>query len=162
MAGNLYLPGPTDSTVRAANGAVVAVPAGWILVPPGDPGLTRRVKAAGDHWVVQQKVGRRTFSRGVWADRATVERIRAELESERSTEAYAKRQASAARRRDAEQAEYVEDFSAAVRPSLGFTSGMPRWPSVSLRPSRRTPPRSAVARWPAPNGSPLNGGPKRP
>jgi hypothetical protein len=120
MAGNLYVPGPTDSTVRAANGAVVAVPAGWILVPPGDPGLTRRVKAAGDHWVVQEKVGRRMFSRGVWADLATVERIRADLESERSTEAYAKRQASAARRRDAEQAEYVEDFSAAVLAFLGF------------------------------------------
>jgi hypothetical protein len=120
MAGNLYMPGPTVSTVRAANGAVLAVPAGWILVPPGDPGLTRRVKAAGDHWVVQEKVGRRTFSRGVWADQATVERIQAELESERSTDAYTKRQASAAKRRDAEQAEYVEDFAAAVRAFLGF------------------------------------------
>jgi len=120
MAGNLYMPGPTDSTVRVASGAVVAVPAGWILVPPGDPGLTRRVKATGDHWVVQEKVGRRTFSRGVWADRATVERIRTELESERSTDAYAKRQASAAKRRDAAQAEYVEDFAAAVRAFLGF------------------------------------------
>jgi hypothetical protein len=120
MAGNLYMPGPTVSTVRAANGAVLAVPAGWILVRPGDPGLTRRVKAAGDHWVVQEKVGRRTFSRGVWTDRATVERIQAELESERSTDAYAKRQASAAKRRDAEQAEYVEDFAAAVRAFLGF------------------------------------------
>ena len=114
------MPGPTVSTVRAANGAVLAVPAGWILVRPGDPGLTRRVKAAGDHWVVQEKVGRRTFSRGVWADRATVERIQAELESERSTDAYAKRQASAAKRRDAAQAEYVEDFAAAVRAFLGF------------------------------------------
>ena len=114
------MPGPTVSTVRAANGAVLAVPAGWILVPPGDPGLTRRVKAAGDHWVVQEKVGRRTFSRGVWADRSTVERIRADLESERSTDAYAKRQASAAKRRDAAQAEYVEDFAAAVRAFLGF------------------------------------------
>jgi len=120
MVGNVYLPGPTVSTVRAANGAVLAVPAGWILVPPGDPGLTRRVKAAGDHWVVQEKVGRRTFSRGVWADRATVEWIQAELKSERSTDAYAKRQASAAKRRDAAQAEYVEDFSAAVRAFLGF------------------------------------------
>lgn len=120
MAGNLYMPGPTVSTVRAANGAVLAVPAGWILVRPGDPGLTRRVKAAGDHWVVQEKVGRRTFSRGVWADQATVERIQAELESERSTDAYAKRQASAAKRRDAAQAEYVEDFAAAVRAFLGF------------------------------------------
>jgi hypothetical protein len=118
--GTINLPGPTATTVRTAAGAVVAVPNGWILVPPGDPGLTRRVKAAGDHWVVQEKLGRKIFSRGVWADRATVERIRAELEAERSTEAYAKRQASAAKRRDAAQQEYVGDFRAAVLAFLGF------------------------------------------
>lgn len=116
----IYLPGPNAATVRTAAGAVLAVPNGWILVPPGDPGLTRRVKAAGDHWVVQERIGRKTFSRGVWADRATVERIRAELEAERSTEAYAKRQASAARRRKAAQQEYVGDFRAAVLAFLGF------------------------------------------
>jgi hypothetical protein len=120
MAGSIYLPGPTATTVRTAAGAAIAVPNGWILVPPGDPGLTRRVKAAGDHWVVQEKVGRKVFSRGVWADRGTVEGIRAELAAERSTEAYAKRQASAAKRRDAAQQEYVGDFRAAVLAFLGF------------------------------------------
>ena len=29
--------------------------------------LTRRVKAAGEHWVVQEKKGRKIFSKGVWA-----------------------------------------------------------------------------------------------
>jgi hypothetical protein len=120
MAGTIHLPGPTATTVRTASGGVITVPHGWILVPPGDPGLTRRVKTAGDHWVVQEKVGRKIFSRGVWADRATVERIRTDLEAERSTEAYAKRQASAARRRDAAQQEYVGDFRAAVLAFLGF------------------------------------------
>ena len=86
-----YLPGPTPNTVRAADGTVLTAPEGWVLLPPGDAGLTRRVKAAGDHWVVQEKVGRRMFSRGVWAPAATIERIRAELEAERSTEGYAKR-----------------------------------------------------------------------
>jgi hypothetical protein len=120
MAGSTYRPGPTDATVRTATGAVAAVPNGWILVPPGDPGLTRRVKAAGDHWVVQEQIGRKIFSRGVWADRDTVERIRADLAAERSTEAYAKRQASAAKRRDAVQQEYVGDFRVAVLAFLGF------------------------------------------
>jgi hypothetical protein len=78
------------------------------------------VKAAGDHWVVQEKVGRKLFSRGVWAARATIDRIRGELEAERSTEAYARKQASAAKRRDAAQAEYVEDFHAAIRNFLRF------------------------------------------
>ena len=70
-----FSPGPSPRTVRTAAGAVKSVPADWVLLPPGDAGLTRRVKAAGDHFVVQEKVGRRMFSRGVWAPAATVARI---------------------------------------------------------------------------------------
>ncbi len=33
-----------------------------MLLPPGDAALTRRVKEASDHWVVQEKKGRKTFS----------------------------------------------------------------------------------------------------
>ena len=120
MAGRTCAPGPTATTVRMAGGEVLHAPAGWILLPPGDPGLTRRVKAAGDHWVVQEKVGRKLFSRGVWAARETIDRIRGELEAERSTDAYARKQASAAKRRNAAQAEYVEDFHAAIRNFLRF------------------------------------------
>jgi hypothetical protein len=118
--GRTCLPGPTPNAVRAADGTVLAVPEGWALLPPGDAGLTRRVKAAGDHWVVQEKVGRRTFSRGVWAAAATIDRIRAELEAERSTEGYARKQEAASRRREQAQAEYVEDFHGAVVAFLDF------------------------------------------
>jgi hypothetical protein len=38
--------GPTPNTVRTADGKVLTVPAGWVLLPPGDAALTRRVKAA--------------------------------------------------------------------------------------------------------------------
>src|SRR3954453_17952074 len=105
---NTFTPGPTPNTVRADNGKILTAPEGWALLPPGDAALTRRVKAAGDHWVVQEKVGRRMFSRGVWAPSATIDRIRAELEAERSTEAYSRRQESASRRREKAQADYVE------------------------------------------------------
>jgi hypothetical protein len=98
----------------------LTAPEGWILLPPGDAALTRRVKAAGEHWVVQEKKGRKVFSRGIWAPAATVERIRAELVAERSTEGYARRKAADARRRDQAQAEYVEDFFAAVVAFLAF------------------------------------------
>jgi hypothetical protein len=120
MPGTIFAPGPTATSVRTASGEVRHPPAGWILLPPGDPGLTRRVKAAGDHWVVQEKRGRKIFSRGVWAARETIERIQAELAAERSTERYAKRQAAAATRREKIQADYVEDFAAAVREFLRF------------------------------------------
>ena len=59
-----FTPGPTPNTVRAADSRLLTVPGGWTFLPPGDAGLTRRVKAAGDHWVVQEKVGRKMFSRG--------------------------------------------------------------------------------------------------
>ncbi|MDG2223371.1 MAG: DUF2293 domain-containing protein [Rubripirellula sp.] len=112
-----YAPGPTENTVRTTNGEVLTVPGGWKLLPPGDAGLTRRVKAAGEHWVVKEKKGRRTFSKGVWAPTETIDRIRGELEIERSTEKYAKRKAADAHRREVAQADYVDDFQGAV---LGF------------------------------------------
>jgi hypothetical protein len=76
MDDNTFSPGPTPNTVRTSDGKVLAVPEGWALLTPGDAGLTRRVKAAGDHWVVQEKVGRRLFSRGVWTAKATIDRIK--------------------------------------------------------------------------------------
>jgi hypothetical protein len=118
-----FTPGPTPNTVRAADGTVLTPPEGWILLPPGDAGLTRRVKAAGDHWVVQERVGRRMFSRGIWAASVAIDRFRAELEAERSTEEYAKRQEAASRRREKAQSEYVEDFFGAVLAFLAFHPG---------------------------------------
>ena len=118
-----FSPGPSSRTVRTPAGKVMLVPADWVLLPPGDAGLTRRVKAAGDHWVVQEKIGRRLFSRGVWAAAATVDCIRAGLDAERSTDAYAKKQESAVRRREQVQEEYVEDFQAAIEVFLRFHDG---------------------------------------
>lgn len=115
-----FTTGPTPNTVRAADGKVLTVPEGWILVPPGDPALTRRIKAAGDHYAIAEKKGRKVFSRGIWTSAATVESIRAELEAERSTEGFAKKKEADARRREKAQAEYVEDFTGAVVTFLAF------------------------------------------
>jgi Uncharacterized conserved protein (DUF2293) len=115
-----FTPGPTPNTVRTADGKVLTVPEGWVLLPPGDAALTRRVKAAGDHWVVAEKKGRKVFSRGIWTSAATVARIRADLEAERSTESFAKKKEADARRREKAQAEYVEDFLGAVVSFLAF------------------------------------------
>ena len=99
-----------------------------------DPDRTRRLGASSawrrrsdpqgegcrEHWVVQEKKGRKVFSRGVWAPAATVERVRVELEAERATVGYAKRKEADARRRDKAQAGYVEDFYGAVVKFLAF------------------------------------------
>ncbi len=117
---NVFTPGPTSNTVQASDGRILTAPQGWLLLPPGDAALTRRVKEAGDHWIVQEKKGRKVFSRGVWAPAATIESIRAELEARRSTEGYAKKKEADARRRDKAQAEYIEDFHGAVLTLLAF------------------------------------------
>ena len=115
-----FTPGPAPNTVRAADGRVLTAPEGWILLPPGDAALTRRVKEAGEHWVVREKKGRKVFSRGVWAPAVTIGRIRDELVTERSTDGYARRNEADARRRDKAQAEYAEDFNGAVLAFLAF------------------------------------------
>jgi hypothetical protein len=120
MSNHTFSPGPTPQTVRAADGRVLTAPEDWALLPPGDAALTRRVKEAGEHWVVQEKMGRKVFSRGVWAPAATIERIRADLAAERSTESFAKKKEADTRRRNKAQDEYVEDFFGAVVKFLAF------------------------------------------
>jgi hypothetical protein len=120
MSTGPFTPGPSDRTVRDAAGRVHAVPDAWVLLPPGDAALTRRVKAAGPHWLVQEKKGRKMFSRGLWASAEVIEQIRGDLAAERSTESFAKRKAAGTRRREQAQAEYVEDFTAAVEVFLAF------------------------------------------
>ena len=114
--------GPHERAVRMADGQTLQVPESWELLPPGDAALTRRVKAGGPSWTVQEKKGRGTFSRGVWAPADRIAAIRSELKAERSTESYAKRRQADANRRERKQAEYVEDFHGAVIAFLDFAA----------------------------------------
>ena len=115
-----FSPGPTPDTVRAPDGTVHAVPAGWVLVPPGDAALTRRIRAAGECWSVAVKKGRKVFSRGVWAPAATVKTVRTDLDAERATAEYTRRRAYDASRREKVQTEYVEEFRSAILAFLAF------------------------------------------
>ncbi|MCP4511730.1 MAG: DUF2293 domain-containing protein, partial [Fuerstiella sp.] len=91
MTEHRFSPGPRPGTVRSADGSVLTAPDGWVLLAPGDAALTRRVKNAGDHWVVQEKKGRRTFRLGASAPTTTIELIRADVLARRGIEGYAKR-----------------------------------------------------------------------
>ena len=115
-------PGPDARSVRTEAGQVLHAPADWALLPPGDAGLTRRVKAAGPTWTVREKVGRRTFSRGVWAAAAVIEAARRQLAAERADPAYAKRREADAQRRERKQEQYVGTFRDAVLDYLSFDS----------------------------------------
>ena len=106
--------------MRTQQGEVLIVPAGWALLPPGDAGLTGRVKKAGPSWTVQEKRGRKLFSRGVWAPAEAITAVRAALLTEREDPSYARKLESGRRKRAVEQAQYEDDFEQAVSRFLGF------------------------------------------
>jgi hypothetical protein len=105
----------------APDGRRLSPPEGWICLPPGDAAVTRRVKQAGPSWAVLEKRGRKTFSRGLWAPRETIESVQAAIEAERGTESYAKKRTADVARRARTQAEYVVTFEQEVRRFLRFS-----------------------------------------
>lgn len=113
-------PTPKPNVFRAADGRLLSPPDGWECLPPGDAGLTRRVKALGPSWAVVEKRGRKAFSRGVWAPAANIAAAKRYFEAQRADPAHARRRAADAKRREAAQTGYVEEFSRAVRAFLAF------------------------------------------
>jgi len=109
--------------VRLPSGEEALVPSEWALLPPGDATLTRRVKAAGPSWTVQEKRGRKVFSLGVWAPAVHITDAKKALETEREPPAYQKRLASGRKRQGEHQARYVGDFRTAVLEFLDFDAG---------------------------------------
>lgn len=121
MSSSLALsPTAQPGVFLTSDGQKVSPPPGWECLPPGDAGLTRRVKQAGPSWTVTEKKGRKVFSLGVWAPAANIQAARAALEAERSTDAYAKRKQSDSDRRERAQTEYVQSFGSAVYHYLAF------------------------------------------
>lgn len=126
-------PGSSPETVLTEDGQTLRPPADWQLLPPGDATLTRRVKAAGPNWTVQEKRGRKIFSRGVWAPADRIAQVQAALAAERSTATYARRREVDAQRRHRKQAAYVESFDASV---LAFLHFPPRYQALAQRLAR--------------------------
>jgi hypothetical protein len=111
----------------AANGTRFEPPADWACLPPGDAMLTRRVKQAGPSWSVIEKRGRKAFSKGLWAPKTIIERVRAAVEAEKATDAYAKKRATDAERRERKEVAYAGAFEAEV---LAFLRFSPAWSAL--------------------------------
>lgn len=109
-----------EKSVLLHDGAPVVPPEGWICVPSGDPGLTRRLKAAGDYWVLVHTRRGRVEAIGLWTDGGTVGRVKAELEKERSDPGFRKKREAAARARERKQADYEQEFRLALLRFLSF------------------------------------------
>lgn len=99
---------------------MLAVPAHWALLPPGDAALSRRIKADGPTWTVIEVKGRKRFSRGIWAPADRIQTLRTELVREREDPAYQRKLEAGRRRRAAAQEIYAEDFRGAVLAFLAF------------------------------------------
>src|SRR5690606_38473885 len=69
---------------------------------------------------VKEKRGRKLFSRGIWAPRERIERLRAALAEEREDPAYQRRLETGRKARAQKQAVYAGDFEAAVLHYLAF------------------------------------------
>lgn len=135
MTEALVLAPTAEPTVfLAPDGTKKSAPVGWGCLPPGDAGLTRRVKALGPSWAIIEKRGRKAFSKGLWAPRENIEAARAALSAERSTEAYAKKRAGATVRREQKQASYVVSFEVEV---LTFLRFHPRFEALARSVARR-------------------------
>jgi hypothetical protein len=114
---------PTRSgkNVQLPDGKIVPPPPGWECLPPGDAGLTRRVKAAGPSWQVLEQHGRKKFSHGLWAPAQNIRAARAALQKERASPEYARKLAASRERRAEEQQQYVQDFRMAIVCYLNFS-----------------------------------------
>ncbi|MBN2643116.1 MAG: DUF2293 domain-containing protein [Victivallales bacterium] len=102
-------------------GQEVKPPQGWTFVSSGDAALTRRLKAAGEYWLLVHKRKNRIEALGLWTG-ADVEAVRAMIEAERSTPTYRKKLEADRRRRELAQADYEVEFRAAVLKFLDFNS----------------------------------------
>jgi hypothetical protein len=123
-------PGPDPRRVRTGSGELLDVPPDWVLVPPGDPALTRRIKQAGPTWSVSEQRGRKKFSRGVWAPAQRVAALRSELESERQNPAYERKLEAGRKRRAEQEVRYTGEFAEAI---LSFLAFAPRHAKLAER-----------------------------
>ena len=102
------------------DGKSVTVPDNWIFVPSGNPGLTRRLKAATECWSVVHKRKKRIEAIGLWCDESVVDCVKKDLEEERSNPAYLRKLEQARLARIARQDAYVVEFRQAVVDFLNF------------------------------------------
>lgn len=116
----IFAPTANPRVFQSPDGKQISPPVGWTCLPPGDAGLTRRVKAAGPSWQVIEKRRNKSFSRGLWAPAEHIAAARAALEIERATPKYAKRKESDSKRREQKQDNYVGEFTLAVLEFLDF------------------------------------------
>jgi len=109
-----------DNRLVDDHGKEVHPPKGWIFLPAGDAGLTRKVTAKKQYWKAVFRKGRRVMSKGVWAPVDIISNARAEIQVVRSTDQYKKRLDAGRRYREKKEEQYCVDFYLEIRRFLSF------------------------------------------
>lgn len=121
MENNKRLVSPdSEGNLVGEKGERLIPPKGWVFLPAGDAGITRKVTAKGNYWRVQVKMGKRLISKGIWAPSEIVSQAQVEVNSTRSTREYKKKREYELQRREKQQLQYEIDFCAAVSDFLHF------------------------------------------
>ncbi len=126
MNNRLVRPG-VDGKLIGEKGEILIPPVGWVFLPAGDAGITRKVTAQGNYWRVQIKKGKRLISKGIWAPSDVVRQAQVDVVSIRNTDEYRKKREYDQHRREKLQAAYEDEFFASVAQFLHFH---PRYKSV--------------------------------
>lgn len=134
MNENIKIVSPSKTgSVLDKNGKHLNIPEGWAFLPAGDPGITRKVTAAGKYWRVQIRKGRRDISLGVWAPLQAIETATIETNTIRSSESYKRSLEYSKLRRNKKQEEYSNEFYGAVREYLSFADCYKEYESKMAR-----------------------------
>jgi len=122
--------GNQPRTVRSADGKLLQVPETWELLKPGDAAITRKTKAAGPSWTIQERKGRKIFSRGVWAPSANIRAAQSAVQLQRNDPAYQHKLQKARAKRAENEIVYQGDFKVTIVKVLHFH---PRYASLAER-----------------------------
>ncbi len=121
---------PLGKSHFSHGGKPIALPEGWVAVESGDAALTRRIKAAGQYWVIRGFYKNKPANIGLCAPAATADAIRSQLAGERATPEYEKKRAAGRAYRDRKQAQYESEFEQAVIDFLRFS---PRYAEIAQK-----------------------------
>lgn len=111
--------GPKN-TLLDEYGNIVKPPEGWVFLPAGDSGVTRKVTATKQYWKVVFKKGRREMSKGVWAPQHIIINAQKEVAEKRGTDEYKKKRAADLKRKATKEHEFQNDFMHTVVKYLNF------------------------------------------
>jgi len=122
-------PGNNGSVINE-HGIKEEPPGGWEFLPAGDAAITRKVTAKGNYWKIQEKKGRRIFSKGIWAPATDIADAKKAVEALRNSPQYEKKRKNALVLRDKKQETYATDFQIAVCNYLGFHSKYKQYENI--------------------------------